>query len=191
MTGSGPSSELWIVRHGQTEWSRNGRHTSVTDLPLTQVGRRDAVQLQPRLRDLQFAAVLTSPRSRARQTAALAGYPDAQQDDDLAEWNYGDYEGLTTPQIREHDEGWSVWSHPSPGGEDAAHVAQRLDRVVQRVKSQPGRVLVFSHGHASRALTARWLELPVQDGRLFELDTGTVSVLAYERDAPVIRRWNS
>lgn len=185
------SSELWIVRHGPTEWSRNGRHTSVTDLPLLLDAEDDARALAPRLADLDPALVLTSPRLRARRTAELAGFGDADVDEDLVEWAYGDYEGLTTPQIREQVPGWSVWTDPSPGGESADEVAERLDRVVARARAADGTTLAFAHGHSLRALAARWLGLPVSDGRLFRLDTATISVLGYERETPVLLRWNS
>jgi len=183
--------EVWLVRHGETEWSRDHRHTSTTDLPLTENGEEVARSLQPRLaRD--FALVLTSPRRRARHTAELAGHGDAEVDADLAEWAYGDYEGVTTEEIREKVPDWTVWTHPSPGGESAAEVSQRLDRVVARVREgEGGDALVFGHGHALRAFTARWLGLPVADGRLFRLDTATVSVLGYERETPVVLRWNT
>ncbi|UMG91722.1 histidine phosphatase family protein [Nocardioides sp. TF02-7] len=181
--------ELWLVRHGPTEWSRAGRHTSVTDLPLLPDGEDDATSLAPRLADAGFDLVLTSPRERARRTAALAGFPDAEVDDDLVEWAYGDYEGLTTAQIRESVPGWTVWSHPSPGGEPAAAVAERCDRVVARARAA-GRTLAFAHGHSLRVVAARWLGLAPQDGRLFRLDTATVSVLGHERETPVVLRWN-
>ena len=183
------SSELWLVRHGETEWSRDGRHTSTTDLPLTAEGEDVARSLAPRLTE-PFDLVLTSPRLRARRTAELAGHAEAEPDGDLAEWAYGDYEGRTTEEIREEVPGWTVWSHPCPGGESAAQVAARLDRVVERCQGVR-RALVFGHGHALRALTARWLDLPVTDGRHFRLDTATVSVLGWERESPVILRWNA
>lgn len=183
--------ELWVVRHGETEWSRDGRHTSVTDLDLTPEGERVAAGLGERLAGLSFDLVLTSPRLRARRTAALAGFPDAHLEPDLAEWSYGDYEGLTTHEIRETVPGWTVWTHACPGGESADAVSRRLDRVVGKVRASGGRVLAFSHGHASRGLAARWLGLPVAEGRLFGLDTATVSVLGYERGSPVMARWNS
>lgn len=182
--------ELWIVRHGETEWSRDRRHTSITDLPLTERGTEVARELAPRLAGTDFSAVLSSPRVRARRTAELAGFPDAVLDDDLAEWAYGDYEGITTDQIREQVPNWSVWTHPSPGGEDAEEVAARLDRAVARIRAEQGRVLVFGHGHALRGLTARWLGLDVREGRHFRLDTATVSTLGYDRDVPVVARWN-
>ena len=185
-----PVDELWLVRHGETDWSRTGKHTSTTELPLTEEGVRVATALRGRLADLTFDLVLTSPRQRARRTAELAGFPDAEVDDDLAEWDYGDYEGVTTPQIRETVPGWTVWTHPCPGGETAEQVSARLDRVVARVRARGGRCLAFGHGHATRALTARWLDQPVEEGRFFKLDTATVSVLSSERETPVIQRWN-
>lgn len=191
MTGSGGrAGELWLVRHGQTEWSRDGRHTSVTDLPLLPEGEEVARSLAARL-DRRFAQVLTSPRQRARRTAELAGHPGAEVDDDLVEWGYGDYEGVTTAEIRESVPGWSVWTHAVPGGEDAAAVGARLDRVVARARAADGDTLVFAHGHSLRALAARWLGLPVSEGRLLRLDTATVSVLGHERDTPVVLRWNA
>jgi probable phosphoglycerate mutase len=184
-------AEVWLVRHGETEWSRTGRHTSTTDLPLLPDGERVARGLRDRLSGREFALVLTSPRERARRTADLAGFAAAEVDADLVEWTYGDYEGVTTEEIRRTVPGWTVWSAPCPGGESAAQVSTRLDRVVARVRAAGGPVLVFGHGHALRALTARWLDLPVTDGRLFRLDTGTVSVLGHERESSVVLRWNS
>ncbi len=192
-TADGPirTTELWVVRHGETEWSRDHRHTSYTDLPLTEVGVSVASTLADRLADVEFDLVLTSPRLRARRTAELAGFADAKQDDDLVEWHYGEYEGITTLTIRETVPGWTVWTHPTPDGETHDQVSERLDRVVDRARDVGGRVLVFGHGHALRALTARWLGLDASEGRLFRLDTSTISVLGYERETPVILRWNS
>jgi broad specificity phosphatase PhoE len=186
----GPVDELWIVRHGETEWSAAGRHTSTTDVPLTPTGEEAGRVVGERLAGTAFDLVLTSPRARARRTAELAGFPRAQVEDDLAEWAYGDYEGVTTATIRESVPGWTVWTHPCPGGESAAEVGRRLDRVVAKVRARGGRVLVFGHGHASRVLAARWLAQPVVEGRLFQLDTATVSVLSYEHESPVVARWN-
>ncbi len=183
--------ELWLVRHGPTEWSEDGRHTSTTDLPLLPEGEEKARALRSRLADLEVAQVLCSPRLRARRTAELAGFADAEVDEDLVEWTYGDYEGVTTPQIRETVPGWTVWSHPSPGGETAEEVGARLDRVVARAQGVDGRTLVFGHGHALRVLAARWLGLAVTDGRLLKLDTATVSALGHERESPVVLRWNA
>jgi len=185
------SPEVWLVRHGETEWSRTGRHTSTTDLDLTDEGVAVAADLEKRLSPLAFDLVLTSPRLRARRTAELAGFPSAEVDDDLVEWDYGDYEGITTPQIRESVPGWTVWSHPCPGGETADQVTHRMDRVAARLRAHGGRVLVFSHGHALRCLAARWIEQPVSEGRFLYLDTATVSVLGDDRGQPVISRWNS
>jgi broad specificity phosphatase PhoE len=184
-------TELWLVRHGETEWSRDLKHTSVTDLPLTEEGVGVATSLRARLQAERFDRVLVSPRSRARHTAELAGFPDAKVDEDLVEWAYGDYEGVTTAEIRETVPGWTVWTHPTPGGETAEQVTGRLQRVVDQAAVRGTRTLVFGHGHALRALTALWLGLPVTDGRLFRLDTSTVSVLGHERDVRVITRWNA
>lgn len=189
-----------LVRHGETEWSRDGRHTSVTDLPLTDVGEEAARATAQTLAGRPFALVLTSPRQRARHTAELLGHPDAVVDDDLVEWAYGEYEGVSTPQIRETVPGWSVWTHDTPGGESAEEVGARADRVLARAREAmaagasseaEGDVLLVGHGHALRVLTARWLELPPTDGRHFRLDTATISELGYERDVPVVTRWNA
>lgn len=190
-SGDVPAAELWMVRHGETEWSASGKHTSVTDLPLTEAGEEEARRIGERLAGVEFDAVLTSPRIRASHTAALAGFADAEVVEDLVEWAYGDYEGITTPEIRKTVPGWTVWSHPSPGGETPEQVAERLDRVVARVRERGGRTLVFSHGHASRALAARWLGQDVTEGRLFTLDTGTLCVLGSERESPAVVKWNS
>jgi probable phosphoglycerate mutase len=181
---------LWLVRHGATDWSESGRHTGRTDVPLTTEGEAGARKVASALSGRQFALVLTSPLQRARRTAELSGFPAAEIDDDLREWDYGDYEGITTAEIRDKVPGWTVWTHPCPDGESADQVAARLDRVVERVRSVAGDALVFGHGHALRALTARWLGEPVAAGRLYRLDTATVSQLGYERDQAVIQAWN-
>ena len=183
--------ELWLARHGQTEWSAAHKHASTTDPPLLEHGEQDAAVLRERLASVPFDLVLTSPRQRARRTAELAGFPEAEVDDDLVEWAYGAYEGRTTEEIREDVPGWTVWTHPSPGGETAEEVTTRLDRVVERARTLEGRTLVFAHGHCLRALAARWLGLPVTDGRHLKLGTATVSVLGWERETPVIERWNA
>lgn len=184
-------TELWLVRHGETEWSASGKHTSVTDLALTERGEQRATAIARRLHGVAFDQVLTSPLKRAHETATLAGFPDAEVDEDLFEWRYGDYEGLTTPQIRETVPGWTVWTHPSPGGESPAQVSDRIGRVVARAAEIAGRTVAFAHGHSLRAVAACWLGLPVTDGRLFDLDTATVSVLGFYRETPVVQRWNS
>lgn len=185
------ANELWIVRHGQTEWSLNGRHTSVTELPLTEAGEEEARELRVRLEGMDFAHVLTSPRVRARRTAELAGFAEAEVDEDLREWAYGEYEGVTGDEIRKSHPGWSIWTGATPGGETADEVAARLDRVVARAAGGAGRTLVFAHGHSSRALAARWLERPASDGGVFKLDTATISVLGYEHGRRAVVRWNA
>jgi broad specificity phosphatase PhoE len=184
------ATQLWLVRHGETDWSRDARHTSVTDLPLTNVGEAAASSLRVRLDGVGFEHVYTSPRLRARRTAELAGFPDAVVDDDLAEWTYGVYEGLTMAQIQERTPGWTIWTHGGLDGESVAQVTARMDRLIRHLRSRGGRVLCFGHGHALRALTARWVGKPVSDGRRFLLDTATISVLGDDRDVPVMVRWN-
>lgn len=184
------ADEVWLVRHGATEWSVAGRHSSVTDLPLTEEGEQQAKEAAAKLAGVEFDLVLTSRRQRARRTAELAGFPDAVVDEDLAEWDYGDYEGLTSAQIQQSVPGWTVFTRPCPGGESAEQVAERLDRVVARARTCEGRVLVFGHGHALRVLTARWLGMPPVSGAHFILGTGTVSVLGGEHGVPAVRRWN-
>ena len=188
--GDEVEDQLWLVRHGETEWSKSGRHTSITDLPLTEDGEAAALKVAPELAGLDFVQVLTSPRQRARHTADLAGFPGAKVDDDLAEWAYGDYEGRTTVEIRRTDPDWTIWTRPCPGGETAEQVATRLDRVVARARAADGKTLVFGHGHALRALAARWLGLEVSEGRLLVLDTATISVLGVDRGTSVVREWN-
>ena len=183
--------ELWLVRHGETEWSRSGKHTGTTDLPLSGTGHRDATRLAELLPDGPFAAVLTSPLRRARETCELAGYADgAVVDADLREWDYGAYEGRTTAEIRDERPGWTLWRDGCPGGEAVADVGRRADRVVGRLLDCDGAVVVFSHGHLLRVLAARWAGLGPEAGAVLALDTGSVSTLGWEREQPVIRRWN-
>ena len=189
--GTNEAPNAWLVRHGETEWARDGRHTGRTDVPLTDVGKRQARDVGSKLHGHRFALVLSSPLSRALETARLAGFGDiVESDPDLMEWDYGDYEGLTSTQIRERLVGWSLWRDGVLGGETADQVAARCDRVIARLRAAGGDVLVFAHGHLLRILAARWLELPPVDGRHFALSTATVSVLGWERETPVIERWN-
>jgi probable phosphoglycerate mutase len=183
--------KVTLVRHGETEWSRSGQHTGTTDIPLTEQGRELATKLEAALRGHAYALVLTSPLSRARDTAAIAGFGDALVDDDLREWDYGDYEGLTTPQIREHRPGWFLWDDGVPGGEKIEDVAARVDRVIARVRAVDGDALLFAHGHLLRILSARWLDEPPGFGRHLVLSPATISVLGWEREAPAIEVWNS
>ena len=191
---SGPTAErqIYLVRHGETEWSASGRHTSRTDLPLTPTGESQAVDLGGRLADHPFALVLTSPMLRAIDTARLAGFDGAVIDDDLREWDYGALEGLTTTQIRETIPDWTIWSGPWRGGETADQVAIRADRVLARCQEPgvSGDTLLFSHGHFLRALTARWVGQPVAGGAMFALATATIGILGWEREGRVIETWN-
>ena len=182
--------EVVLVRHGDTAWTLSRQHTSRTDIPLTDRGLELAVALGERLATRRFTLVLTSPRRRAADTCRAAGYPDATVDDDLVEWDYGDYEGRTTAEIREERPGWTLWHDGAPGGETADEVTARADRVIGRLRDADGDVAVFSHGHFLRALAARWLGLAASDGRLFALDPGSTSVLGWEREQPVCRCWN-
>lgn len=191
-------ADVVLVRHGATEWSATGRHTSVTDLPLTAAGRDGARAVGEWLAGRgwgpqAWAAVLASPRARARETCALAGLGDrAEVAEDLVEWAYGDYEGLTTERIREADPGWTIWDRGAPGGESPAEVAARADRVLRGIRSRSasGPVAVFSHGHFLRVLAARWVGLPAEWGRALVLDAGSVGVLGHERESPALRLWN-
>ena len=183
--------QLWLARHGETDWSRSGQHTSRTDLPLTEIGRTQAMALGARLRDRPFALVLTSPLMRAADTARIAGFGDVLAvDDDLREWDYGEFEGRKTDEIRVQFPGWSIWRGPWPGGETIDQVAARADRVVARVRAIDGDVLAFSHGHLLRVLAARWLGHEPEAGDMLALSTGSISVLGWEREEPVIERWN-
>jgi probable phosphoglycerate mutase len=180
-----------LARHGETEWSLSGRHTGKTDLPLTEEGRRQARELGPRLSSWTFSLVLTSPLQRALETSRLAGCGEqAQQRPDLMEWDYGRYEGLTSSQIEAIQPGWSLWRDGGPGGEKAADVGRRTDRVIAEVRGVDGDVLIFAHGHVLRVLASRWLGEPPEGGRHYALQTAALSVLSYEHADPVIRQWN-
>ncbi|MBA8794464.1 putative phosphoglycerate mutase [Friedmanniella endophytica] len=189
-------TDVWLVRHGETEWSRDGRHTSVTDLPLTPAGEAEARRLAGHLDPNAFGLVLSSPRQRARRTAELAGFVGDHApriDEDLAEWNYGDYEGRSSATIHEHDPGWTIWPHGAPGGETPDDVRARLDRLIARLRgSGVEQVLCFAHGHILRAMTLVWLGLDLELGEHFPLATATVSVLGDVKDGvPALERWNS
>ena len=187
-----PDVTVVLVRHGETEWSSSGRHTSVTDLPLTEQGRDEAMPLAGRLAGVEFARVLTSPRLRARETCELAGLgARAEVDDDLVEWDYGSYEGLTTEQIRARVPGWTIFTHGAPGGETPEQVAERADRVIARVETEDGLVALFSHGHFLRVLGARWAGLPAEAGAGLALDTATLNFFGHEREHRVLRVWNA
>lgn len=183
--------DLYLVRHGQTEWSRTGRHTGRTDVPLEEKGRAEAVAAGALLAGSSFALVLTSPLQRAAETCRLAGFgAGAEPTDDLLEWDYGDYEGRTSAEIRRQRPGWTIWTASVPGGETPSDVGRRVDRVIERAREAGGDVLCFAHGHVLRVLAARWTGLPPVGGRLLALDAGSVSVLGWERETPVVARWN-
>jgi broad specificity phosphatase PhoE len=186
---SAPS--VYLVRHGETEWSASGKHTSTTDVPLTEAGRAAAAGLRDRLAAIDFALVLTSPRVRARETAERAGLGDrAQVEPDLVEFDYGAYEGRTTPEIREERPGWNLWRDGAPGGETAGQVGERADRVIARALDAGGDVALFAHGHVLRVLGARWIEQPAALAGRLALSTGALCRLSYEREVRVIWEWD-
>lgn len=183
-------NQIWLVRHGETEWTRSRKHTSRTDVELTPAGEENARALAPVLAEHSFAAVFTSPRTRARRTAELAGFPDAQVDDQLVELDYGDYEGRTTAEIREERPDWVLWRDGAPGGESIEDVSKRADEVSKRIEPINGDVLLFGHGHFSRVLGARLVGLEASAGRLLILDPGSISVVGSEHERRAIRIWN-
>lgn len=187
------AQQVFLVRHGETEWTLTGQQTGLTDIPLTDRGRAEAEALRAELSPRIFAAVLSSPLSRALETCRLACPGDqCETTEDLMEWDYGEYDGMTTPEIRDQRPKWSLWLDGAPGGETAAAVGVRVDRLIKEIRALDGDgdVAVFGHGHTLRVLGARWVGLPPVDGRLFALDPATISVLGYERETAVIRRWN-
>lgn len=188
---SAGSPRAVLVRHAETEWSLSGQHTGRTDIPLTERGRQIARELAPALSRWSFARVLVSPSRRARETCELAGLGEpAEVEEDLHEWDYGDYEGLTSEQIKEIDPDWNLWRDGCPGGESPAQVGARLDRIVAELVRAEGPVAVFSHGHALRVLGARWIELGPGHGERLGLSTASLSLLGHEHEARVLARWN-
>jgi probable phosphoglycerate mutase len=185
-------AEIVVIRHAQTAWSASGQHTSVTDLPLTAEGERQAASLRAALSGRAFAGVLCSPRMRAQHTAELAGLAVTAVDDDLVEWAYGEYEGLTSAQIRDKDPDWDLWRDGCPGGESPAQVGVRLDRLLDRARAllDSGDVALVAHGHSLRVATARWLGQPPAAGALYRLDVATLSTLGFEHDRPALTGWN-
>ncbi len=184
-----PHHQVWLVRHGPTEWSQAGRHTGRTDLPLTLEGEQEAATLRPVLAGRPFALALTSPLQRASHTAALAGL-SPETDPDLREWDYGQYEGRTTADIRTERPGWTLWKDGVPGGETAEEVAARADRVIARARAAEGDTVLFAHGHLLRVLGARWVGAPPTAGQHLLLSTAAVCVLGWERQTPALARWN-
>jgi broad specificity phosphatase PhoE len=182
---------VFAIRHGETAWSLSGQHTGTTDIPLTDSGRRLAERMRPVLAKEAFALVLCSPMQRARETCALTGLGDkAVIDADLAEWNYGQYEGLTPKQIHERRPGWLIFRDGCPSGESPEQVSVRVDRVIARARAAAGDVALFAHGHVLRVLVARWIGFAAGSGQHFLLDTGTLCVLGYYRDIPAVKIWN-
>ena len=184
-------TELWLFRHGETAWALTGQHTSVTDIPLTEQGCKRAERLRDFLNGRKFAAVYSSPRSRALETCRIAGYADqAQVEDNLQEWNYGESEGKTTHEMQALYPGWSVWTSPIVGGETVEAVGSRADAVIARAAAVGGTVALFAHAHILRILAARWVGLEAVDGQMFALGTGSLSVLGWERETRVVQGWN-
>ena len=184
-------ADIWLLRHGETEWSVSRRHTGRTDISLTERGKQQAVQLGHRLQSHEFSLVLSSPLRRARETCSLAGFDArAVEDDDLMEWDYGECEGRTTAAIRKEKPGWDIWDAAAPGGESVEEVGARVDRALARATAATGDVAIFAHAHLLRIVAARWLALPPVSGRSFVLDTASVSRLSHERKSRVIALWN-
>ena len=184
--------QVYLARHGETEWSLSGQHTGITDIPLTENGRNLAKRWAPVLATERLALVLTSPLERARKTCELAGLgAHAEIDRDLMEWNYGEYEGLTPKQIDAQAPGWMLFRDGCPGGETPEQAGARVDRVIARARAVEGHVALFAHGHIFRVFAARWLGLPATAGRHFLLDTATLSILSYYRGIPAVKRWNA
>jgi len=187
-----PAQQVYLIRHGETEWSLSGQHTGITDIPLTENGRRIAKLLAPALAKETFALVLTSPLERARRTCELAGLGErAEIDRDLMEWDYGEYEGLTPKEIHARAPGWMLFSDGCPGGETPERVSARIDRVITRTRAVQGQVALFAHGHVFRVFAARWLGLPAAAGGHFLLDTATLNILSYYHGIPALKRWNA
>jgi broad specificity phosphatase PhoE len=189
---AGSQHEVMLVRHGETQWSLSGQHTSRTDLPLTERGRERARALAGDLAGRRFALVLCSPLRRARETCELAGFGGVMQlCDDLREWDYGEYEGLTTLEIRERDPGWVLWRDGCPGGESPEQVGARADRALERLRAAGGEAIAFAHGHILRVVTARWIQMAPAAGARFALGAGALSTLGFERETEVIIHWNA
>lgn len=187
-----PEQKIYLVRHGETEWSLSGQHTGITDIPLTENGRKVAKQFESFFSEINLAQVLTSPLERARITCELAGLGNqAKIDNDLKEWNYGIYEGITTKQIHESLPGWMIFRDGCPGGESPEQIGARADRLIAKIRKVDGDVALFAHGHILRVISVQWVGFPVLAGNNFVLDTATLSILSYYRGDPVVKRWNT
>ena len=192
MAGGKSPGEAVLVRHGETEWTLSGQHTGRTDIPLTERGRKQARLLEPLLSTANFALVLSSPLQRARETCELAGLgPRMEIEPDLMEWDYGEYEGRTSKDIKRSAPNWMVFTDGCPGGETPEQVGARVDRVIDRIRPVAGRVALFAHGHLLRVFVARWIGFPPSAGQHFLLDTSTVGVLGYYQGVPAVKRWNA
>lgn len=192
MAGGGSHGDVVLVRHGETEWTLSGQHTGRTDIPLTERGRKEARLLAPLLSTADFALVLSSPLRRARETCDLAGLGSRMEiEPDLMEWDYGEYEGLTSKQIKRTAPHWMVFTDGCPGGETPEQVGARVDRLIHRIRLVTGRVALFAHGHLLRVVVARWIGFPPSAGRHFLLNTSTVGVLGHYQGVPAVRRWNA
>ncbi len=183
--------EIYLIRHGETDWTKSGRHTSFSDIPLTEEGQKQALALKESLQKLSFEAVISSPMQRATATCDLAGLAEARLiDPDAMEWNYGRYEGKTTEEIREEDPDWTIFSRGAPEGESLRDITLRADRLLKKLSAYQNNVALFSHGHFLRAFAARWLQFPAQEGRLFALDVASLSILGFEHRQHVLKLWN-
>ena len=192
MAGGKSHGEVVLVRHGETEWTLSGQHTGRTDIPLTERGRKQARLLEPLLSTADFALVLSSPLQRARETCELAGLgPRMEIEPDLMEWDYGEYEGRTSKEIKRSAPNWMVFTDGCPGGETPEQVGARVDRLIHRIRPVAGRVALFAHGHLLRVFVARWIGFPPSAGQHFLLDTSTVGVLGYYQGVPAVKRWNA
>lgn len=183
--------QIYICRHGETAWTLSGQHTGITDIALTENGKKQALLLGERLKKIHFSKVFSSPRSRSLDTCTIAGFKDIVIDPDLQEWNYGKYEGLTSAEIRQIDPNWQLFSEGAPDGETLDEASRRADRVLAKLRAFRGQVALFSHGHFSRVLAARWLGLNVKEARFFYLSPASMSILGYEHGGPVIKLWNA
>lgn len=184
--------EIYLIRHGETDWTKSGQHTSISDIPLTEEGQSQALALKESLQKISFEAVISSPMQRATETSDLAGLAEARRiDPDAMEWNYGRYEGKTTEEIHEEDPDWNIFSRGAPDGESLRDITVRADRMLKKLTVAKNKVVLFSHGHFLRALAARWLQLPAQEGRLFSLDVASISVLGFEHKQHTLKLWNA
>jgi probable phosphoglycerate mutase len=190
-TAKVPNIQLYLIRHGETEWSLSGQHTSFTDIPLTSAGRKQAIELKKRLKNIEFQHIFTSPRKRAVETCEKAGFKKRGMiAPDIVEWNYGDYEGLTTKQILAKNPSWDLFDDGAPGGESVEEVSKRADRFLRHLQKLSGKIALFSHGHFSRVIALKWTDLSISAGKRLYLSVGSISILGWDHSRPVIQLWN-